>query len=422
VLYLGLVASICAVYARREAWIVERELPGASIEDRSQVPVRPLSPDGGRVLVWVAGKAQVWDLREWRRICFFSRDLEGAALSPGGGLLLTTEGRRGHVWDLTSGVRKGSVGLVAARRIEHEGRITSFAFSPDGERVLTVSNSSKNHLYHHGPYWNIGDGTARIWSTRAGEAPRELEGGPFSHAAFSPDGARILALDYRDKEASLWDASSCERVAVLKGHSARVKHGAFSPAGDRMVTAGAEPAARMWNARTGECLLVLETHKGWVIHAAFDASGDRVLTVDRDCTPRVWDARTGRQVSLLTGGASRGGRWSFSGDGERVAATDPGAVTIWCTSSGRRLARLRPWGHGGAGPRYPAPVFSFGAFLPRDEKILTIDSDAMRIWRRRRPEWWWGHFYRPEVWAAVVFGLLWLWSVARWAWRRLRPV
>ena len=24
---------------------------------------------------------------------------------------------------------------------------------------------------------------------------------------------------------------------------------------------------------------------------------------------------------------------------------------------------------------------------------------------RRFPEWWWGHFYRPEVWLALIFGI-----------------
>lgn len=31
---------------------------------------------------------------------------------------------------------------------------------------------------------------------------------------------------------------------------------------------------------------------------------------------------------------------------------------------------------------------------------------AYRIWRRRFPEWWWGHFYRPEVWGGGVLGLI----------------
>ena len=28
---------------------------------------------------------------------------------------------------------------------------------------------------------------------------------------------------------------------------------------------------------------------------------------------------------------------------------------------------------------------------------------AFRVWYRRFPEWWWGQFYRPEVWLGIVF-------------------
>lgn len=35
----------------------------------------------------------------------------------------------------------------------------------------------------------------------------------------------------------------------------------------------------------------------------------------------------------------------------------------------------------------------------RDDEIAGV------VWRRIYPEWWWGNFYRPEVWLAVVCGV-----------------
>ena len=32
---------------------------------------------------------------------------------------------------------------------------------------------------------------------------------------------------------------------------------------------------------------------------------------------------------------------------------------------------------------------------------------------RRFPEWWWGHFYRPEVWLAIGLSVLLIWRAAR---------
>jgi hypothetical protein len=40
-----------------------------------------------------------------------------------------------------------------------------------------------------------------------------------------------------------------------------------------------------------------------------------------------------------------------------------------------------------------------------DDVFLNVDpfnDENNRIYRRRHPEWWWGHFYRPEVWASIA--------------------
>jgi hypothetical protein len=45
-------------------------------------------------------------------------------------------------------------------------------------------------------------------------------------------------------------------------------------------------------------------------------------------------------------------------------------------------------------------------------------TDKFEVWHRRYPEWWWGHFYRPEVWLLIIFGSLWVWQIIRWFQRR----
>lgn len=41
--------------------------------------------------------------------------------------------------------------------------------------------------------------------------------------------------------------------------------------------------------------------------------------------------------------------------------------------------------------------------------VLARDKVEYELYRRRYPEWWWGHFYRVEVWVTVVCGggLIW---------------
>ena len=60
----------------------------------------------------------------------------------------------------------------------------------------------------------------------------------------------------------------------------------------------------------------------------------------------------------------------------------------------------------------PAVSAAYHAARSRVEWVL--------VFRRRHPEWWWGHFYRPEVWLCIVLGTLWLWRVARWLRSRRR--
>ena len=48
-------------------------------------------------------------------------------------------------------------------------------------------------------------------------------------------------------------------------------------------------------------------------------------------------------------------------------------------------------------------------FVSRAEKI-----QYLRVWTRRFPEFWWGQFYRPEVWVGGIFGILILWRIIHW--------
>jgi len=55
---------------------------------------------------------------------------------------------------------------------------------------------------------------------------------------------------------------------------------------------------------------------------------------------------------------------------------------------------------------------SFPVFFRDNDTLVFVRVEGERddefvgiVWRRIYPEWWWGHFYRPEVWLAVVCGM-----------------
>ena len=83
----------------------------------------------------------------------------------------------------------------------HLGAGVRAQFSPDGRRVVTVSE----------------DNTARLWDTATGQA----EGGPMKRggavtcATFSPDGRQVLTGSL-DRTARLWDAAPGRPLVVQK--------------------------------------------------------------------------------------------------------------------------------------------------------------------------------------------------------------
>ena len=63
---------------------------------------------------------------------------------------------------------------------------------------------------------------------------------------------------------------------------------AFSPQGDRIVTASADKTGRVWDAEAGKTVAVLEGHSGPVLNAMFGPDGKRILTASDDTTARIW--------------------------------------------------------------------------------------------------------------------------------------
>ncbi|MHC4249648.1 MAG: hypothetical protein ACYS9X_11025, partial [Planctomycetota bacterium] len=89
-----------------------------------------------------------------------------------------------------------------------------------------------------------------------------------------------------------------------------------------------------------------------------------------------------------------------------------GAVAVWDASTGRLLAWLAP---------NDLRAFAVAAAVDPDGDRLLFARKAsggweVCIWRRRRPEWWWGVLCLPHLWLIVALAAAVVWS----GWRDLR--
>ncbi|NBO94043.1 MAG: hypothetical protein EBV06_17305, partial [Planctomycetia bacterium] len=127
----------------------------------------------------------------------------------------------------------------------HTDTVTSVAWSPDGQRILTGS-------------W---DGTAKVWDALKGQEVLSLKGHtwPVTSVAWSPDGQRILTGSY-DNTAKVWDALKGQEVLSLKGHTRWVQSVAWSPDGQRILTGSYDNTAKVWDALKGQEVLSLKGH------------------------------------------------------------------------------------------------------------------------------------------------------------------
>ena len=196
-------------------------------------------------------------------------------------------------WDLTTGSIREFQG--------HTDRITSGAFSKNGEYALTGS----------------GDNTARLWDLSTGQTIREFRHTDMvTSVALSSDGRYALTGSF-DNTARLWDmANVAAEPKVLQGHTRAVNSVALSADGRYALTGSNDHTARLWDLSTGQTIRELKGHTSWVLSVALSKYGRYALTSSLDNTVRLWDLETGQTIRTLQGHTDWINSVAFSSDGK----------------------------------------------------------------------------------------------------------
>ncbi|KIJ05887.1 hypothetical protein PAXINDRAFT_140991, partial [Paxillus involutus ATCC 200175] len=164
----------------------------------------------------------------------------------------------------------------------HTHWVWSVAFLPDGQEVISGS----------------ADGSARRWRVEDGcEVGRALmwEEGSVLAVDASSDG-NWIATACQEKNITIWNAATCDKVLVLKGHTDRVRSLAFSPDSARLVSGSRDKTLIVWSTTTGERLLgPLIGHTNTVGCACFSPNGDKIASCD-SIDIRIWNSHSGDLV------------------------------------------------------------------------------------------------------------------------------
>lgn len=286
---------------------------------------------------------------------------------------------------LATGGDDGVVHVVDAQgrplhAIEGPGRVSSLAFSGDGQRLLVGRFDASGAAL-----WDLRSGQQLLALKGLGHAHEVLEGVDFSPderivVAFSgervlrwdavtgvrlpdlvdPDGApsptdaassQKRACGYsratglacmataRHGVSRLWNVTSGQVVGELAGHLESVMHTAMSDDGRWWAAANGE-ALDIWNLAT-RTRQVLIPEAGWTMALHFSADGQRVATTGGKAADaaRSWDARSGKLVmqSGWHAGTIESARYSPDGRLFLTASADH-TVKVWLASTGTHVA------------------------------------------------------------------------------------
>ncbi len=308
------------------------------------------SPDGQRLVSGsLDGTAKLWDLGSREKLLTPGGKLVYKAAFSHDGQRIATGGEDGtvKVWATASG--KELLNFKA-----HTLRITSVAFSPDGQRIVTSGQR---------------DPTLRVWEAASGRELFTLRGhsDEIFCAAFSPDGRRIVTGSV-DQTAKVWEADTGKELFTFRGHGTMINSVAFSPDGQRIVSGG-DDTAKVWEAAGGKELLSLP---GLSQAVAFSPDGRRIVTGDLSGTAKVWDAANGTQLLTLKGHNGFIYTVAYSPDGQRIltGCTDRTA-RLWDAASGKELLTFKRPNANGA----------FVVFSPDGQRIVTGGpGGAAKVW------------------------------------------
>jgi tRNA A-37 threonylcarbamoyl transferase component Bud32 len=184
----------------------------------------------------------------------------------------------------------------------------------------------------------------RPWNEPVGKV-REFVGhtGAIEKVAFTPDGRRLVTVS-QDNTARVWDVKNGAELKVLKGHTKAVRGLTVLPDGRRAATAGWDGTVRLWDLDSGEQLRQYVGHSDEVWSVTCNADGSRLLTGGKDHTVRLWDVETGAELKRLGGFFGHGRTVTavqFLPDGRRaVSASEDRSLRLWDLETGEQKRRF----------------------------------------------------------------------------------
>jgi WD40 repeat protein len=197
------------------------------------------------------------------------------------------------------------------------GNVRAVAFSPDGSRIMLATDA----------------GVIKIWQTLTGKQMPSitLNEQHITSCAFSPQGNYIITTSEDDLDPKIWDAQSGALLQRLVGHVDIVIALAFSSNEQLVATGSWDGTAKIWNRQTGALIrsIDLGLGQGHTVWSATFSPNSKFIITGSDTIARIWNVEDGQLIHAFPKQASFVNSVQFSPDGNYVVATSGKTATIW---------------------------------------------------------------------------------------------
>nr|WP_253894269.1 WD40 repeat domain-containing protein [Myxococcus xanthus] len=364
----------------------------------TEYPVHQIhwSPDARRIALEVQGaRVEIHPLAPAGPL-YRQFDAHGFAWSPDGARYAVGNFRYVRVYEAATHEQQamwtGPWGFLA--RLDWS-RTKDWLVVVDGLRLLTVLEASTGTV--------VADGFEPL--------PNPLSAPSYDAVRFNPVDNTFVAMEREPAEVSVFQVDEEHarvRRTELLAHLREVNATAWSPAGDRLASAGSEGKVRLWS-DSGQALGTLDGHGGKAVRAlGWNGDGTWLATGGDDGRLSVWNVNAGNRVRTpveltppspgLTPSIEHAvltpDGWTLAGAGTVVSPGGrKGIVQVWSVGSGLELLRLR---------ETRSPVVELEWTPDGASLIIVYAHGAWDIWHRKsgvllseEPGW-------NTVWAAAL--------------------
>ncbi|MBP0018796.1 MAG: WD40 repeat domain-containing protein [Cyanobacteria bacterium SBLK] len=226
-------------------------------------------------------------IKQWRNVSIFNTlaghqaAITSLAFSPDGQILVSggsQNDRSIYVWDANTGRR------IRKNRIQN-GRVTSIAIASEGNLIVSSSDVAGVSLWE--------------WQNRR---RRENERWVVGHnhnilsSIVTPDD-RVLITGGLDG-IRLWDLQAMKPIYTLVRFDV-VTALAIHPNGYILASASQDGTLKLWNLRTSELLEEIKAHEETINTLTFTPDGGMLISGSRDRSIKLWRSGTGELLKTL---------------------------------------------------------------------------------------------------------------------------